>query len=239
MIEALNIIIIGLSAFIATNIDDIFVLMILFSNKDYKSYEIILGQYFGFFTLILISLTAYWLKFVVSTQFLAFLGVFPIIIGIKKLLDYYRQNNTQYLSFKKDKINKKAEKDEITGEKAAKIEENHHYTENPEKFSPQKSFLKKEYGYSSALAVSLITISNGGDNIGIYAPLFASYDISDLLITMAVFFVMVGFWCFISKNLVRNSLFKEKIGVYEKYLHLLMPLVLIGLGISIIIFNGS
>jgi cadmium resistance protein CadD (predicted permease) len=238
MIETLNLIIIALSAFIATNIDDIFVLMILFSNKDYKSYEIILGQYFGFFTLILISLTAYWLKFVVSNQFLAFLGIFPIIIGLKKLLDYYKQENTPYLSFQKHKINQKDEKEEISGEKAGKIEENHYYMENIEKFPPPNSFLKKKYGYSSALAVSLITISNGGDNIGIYAPLFASYDINELLITMAVFFVMVGVWCVISKNLVRNSIFKEKIGIYEKYLHLLMPLVLIGLGIIIIIFNA-
>lgn len=62
--------------------------------------------------------------------------------------------------------------------------------------------------------------------------------INELLITMAVFFVMVGVWSVISKNLVRNSIFKEKIGIYEKYLHLLMPLVLIGLGIIIIIFNA-
>ena len=111
MTEALTLIIIGLSAFIATNIDDIFVLMILFSNEDYKSYEIVLGQYIGFFTLILISLTAYWLKFVVSSQFLAILGIFPIIIGIKKLLDYYRED-TLYLPFNKainesEKQNKK------------------------------------------------------------------------------------------------------------------------------------
>lgn len=117
--------------------------------------------------------SAYWLKFVFSNQFLAFLGIFPIIIGLKKLLDYYKQENAQYLSFQNDKIN---QKDEISGEKAGKIEENHYYIENIEKFHPQTSFLKKKYGYSSALAVSLIKISNGGDNIGIYAQLFASYD---------------------------------------------------------------
>jgi len=43
----------------------------------------VLRQYIGFFTLILISLTVYWLKLVVCSQFLAILGIFPIIIGIK------------------------------------------------------------------------------------------------------------------------------------------------------------
>ena len=216
MNEALTLIIIGLSAFIATNIDDIFVLMILFSSEDYNSYKIVLGQYIGFFTLILISLTAYWLKFVVSSQFLAILGIFPIIIGIKKLLDYYHEDMI-YLPFNKAV----------------------HESEKQTKNKISKSFLKNKYKTAiSPLAVALITISNGGDNIGIYAPLFASYGLSELLITLTVFFIMVGVWCFIGKNLVRNSIFKEKIVNYEKYLHLLMPLVLIGLGISIIIFNA-
>ncbi len=238
MIETLNIIIIGLSAFISTNIDDIFVLMILFSNKDYKSFEIILGQYFGFFTLILISLTAYWLKFVVSNQFLAILGIFPIIIGIKKLFDYYRHEDTYYL-FQEEERNEKAEKEKIDGEKSRQIKNDQNYRVDTDKLPIKKSFFKNKHAAAkSALAVSLITISNGGDNIGIYAPLFASYDLSKLLITMAVFFVMVGVWCVMGKKLVRNSIFKEKIGNYEKYLHLLMPLVLIGLGICIIFFNA-
>jgi len=229
MIETLNIIIIGVSAFISTNIDDIFVLMILFSNKDYKSFEIILGQYFGFFTLILISLTGYWLKFVVSSQFLAILGIFPIIIGIKKLFDYYNHEDTYYLSFQEEERSEKAEKEKIDGEKSRQIENDQNYRVDPEKLPIKKSFFKNKYtAAKSALAVSLITISNGGDNIGIYAP----------LMTMAVFFVMVGAWCFMGKKLVRNSIFKEKIGNYEKYLHLLMPLVLIGLGIFIIFFNA-
>lgn len=214
MIESFNLIIIAISAFLATNIDDIFLLTILFSNEEYKSWEIVLGQYFGFFVLILISLTAYWLKFVVSSHFLAILGIFPIIIGIKKLLDRNHEKQ-QHLPLNKY---------ENGFEKTTKI---------------TKSFLKNKYDTAiSPLAIALITISNGGDNIGIYAPLFASYDLSEILITLAVFFVMVGFWCYIGKNFVSNSLFKEKIGNSEKFLELLMPMVLIFLGISILISNA-
>jgi cadmium resistance protein CadD (predicted permease) len=46
---------IGVAAFVATNIDDIFILMIFFSTHRFHIYDIVLGQYLGIGSLIAIS----------------------------------------------------------------------------------------------------------------------------------------------------------------------------------------
>ena len=46
---------IGISAFIATNIDDIFVLMFFFSNSTFEKGQVIAGQYLGIGLLVAIS----------------------------------------------------------------------------------------------------------------------------------------------------------------------------------------
>lgn len=45
-------------------------------------------------------------------------------------------------------------------------------------------------------SVAAITFANGGDNIGIYIPLFASSDVGSLLVILSVFFLLVGLLCY-------------------------------------------
>ena len=45
--DGFSIIGIGISAFVATNIDDIFVLMLFYANSKFKPFQIVLGQYLG------------------------------------------------------------------------------------------------------------------------------------------------------------------------------------------------
>lgn len=40
-----------------------------------------------------------------------------------------------------------------------------------------------------------LAIINGGDNIALYAPLFRSLEMGEVLVTLAVFAGMVGVWC--------------------------------------------
>jgi cadmium resistance protein CadD (predicted permease) len=40
--------------------------------------------------------------------------------------------------------------------------------------------------------VAAITFANGGDNIGIYVPLFASSDFTGLIVILSVSFVLIG-----------------------------------------------
>jgi cadmium resistance protein CadD (predicted permease) len=38
---------IGIGVFVATNIDDLFVLMVFFAKRSFPTYQIVLGQYVG------------------------------------------------------------------------------------------------------------------------------------------------------------------------------------------------
>ena len=63
--------------FVATNLDDMFVLMIFFAHLDYKNTQIIIGQYIGISSLILISTLGYFFKFIIPTAWIGLLGIFP------------------------------------------------------------------------------------------------------------------------------------------------------------------
>ncbi|MGZ7209123.1 MAG: cadmium resistance transporter [Methanobacterium sp.] len=84
----------GITAFIATNIDDLFVLMIFFANSSFKNSHIVIGQYIGIISLILISSLGYFFKFIIPTSFISLLGIFPIIIGIKELIKLKRHQKS-------------------------------------------------------------------------------------------------------------------------------------------------
>jgi cadmium resistance protein CadD (predicted permease) len=55
MVDFFPLIGIGISAFVATNIDDIFVLMLFFSTLNFRKGQVVIGQYFGIGLLVLIS----------------------------------------------------------------------------------------------------------------------------------------------------------------------------------------
>lgn len=85
--------------------------------------------------------------------------------------------------------------------------------------------------HSQVLAVSAITIANGGDNLSVYIPLFAK-DVGALPLYIAVFTVLTGVWCWLGRALVKNPLGGA---VMERWGHLLLPFVLIAIGVHILL----
>ena len=86
--------------------------------------------------------------------------------------------------------------------------------------------------YLSFLAVAAITFSNGGDNIGIYTPLFAQYNsVSQVTTLIIVFLTMTAVWCAAAYYLVNHPMIASRI---SRIGHLILPFVLIGLGIYIL-----
>jgi len=83
-----------------------------------------------------------------------------------------------------------------------------------------------------AYSVAAVTFANGGDNVGIYVPLFASATWESLLVILGVFFSMVGVWCYTAYRLVQLPAIADALSRYGNYL---VPFVLIGLGILILI----
>lgn len=86
------------------------------------------------------------------------------------------------------------------------------------------------------LAVASVTIANGGDNIAVYAALFASHGISDGLTIGIAFAVMTGLWCLAAHWLVNH---RHLQGPIRRQAHRIAPFVLIGLGTLILIRTGA
>ncbi|MGO8915823.1 MAG: cadmium resistance transporter [Stellaceae bacterium] len=86
------------------------------------------------------------------------------------------------------------------------------------------------------LTVAAVTIANGGDNIGIYAPLFATQAGWQMSVTIAVFAIMTLVWCLVAGWLVNHPMLGKPI---RRYGHRVLPFVLIGLGGRILYETGS
>jgi cadmium resistance transport/sequestration family protein len=86
------------------------------------------------------------------------------------------------------------------------------------------------------LSIAGVTIANGGDNIGIYVPLFAALSYVNEVITISIFLLMTLAWCILAKYLTNHPYVAK---VIDKYGHIVAPVVLIFLGIFILYESGS
>lgn len=206
-VDFISLIGIGVAAFVATNIDDIVVLMVFFSSSNFQAQNIVIGQYLGIGSLIAISALGSLIGLVVPSYIIGLMGLLPIAIGIKELLEIWR-NNTN---------NKVEEEEVVSKEKLLRGDKRRGYV---------------HLHYLSFLSVAAVTISNGGDNIGIYTPLFASYNsFSEVITLVAVFMAMTAVWCAIGYYLVRHPLLERRM---RRLGHVVLPFVLIGLGLYIL-----
>ena len=185
---------VGIFAFIATDIDDIFVLMLFFSSPRYHKWQVVVGQYVGIGALVAVSTLGSLLALVVPHYIVGLLGLVPITIGVIRLLQL-RNNN-----YNSDEIKMPA---------------------------------SKWHNHLSILTVAGVTFSNGGDNIGIYTPLFAKYNSAfEVISIFTIFMIMTAVWCILAYYLVRHPLIATRM---KKTGHIIFPLVLIGLDIYILL----
>jgi len=79
----------GVTAFCATNIDDLAILLLLFSQKkpSFRYQQIIVGQYLGFTGLVFASLPGFLGRLIIPQNSIGLLGFIPIIIGFDRLLN--------------------------------------------------------------------------------------------------------------------------------------------------------
>lgn len=87
-------------------------------------------------------------------------------------------------------------------------------------------------GGPGVLAVAAVTLANGGDNIGVYVPVFAASGPGALVGYVVVFLVLVAVWCaagwfFATRPVVAGAL--------SRWGHVLLPVVLIGIGVVILV----
>ncbi|WP_340084955.1 cadmium resistance transporter [Siminovitchia sp. FSL H7-0308] len=83
---------------------------------------------------------------------------------------------------------------------------------------------------------AVITFANGADNMGVYIPLFATYNLERIMLILVIFLVLVAIWCYLGLVLVQQPLFARAL---ERYGHFIVPFVLIGLGVFIMVKQGT
>lgn len=88
----------------------------------------------------------------------------------------------------------------------------------------------------SALTVAAVTFANGGDNIGVYVPVFLAVGTGALVAYCTVFLALVAVLVFTAKFVATR---KPIAVVLERWEHILFPLVLIVLGLVILIEGGA
>ncbi|MEU0488796.1 cadmium resistance transporter [Nocardiopsis sp. NPDC006139] len=86
------------------------------------------------------------------------------------------------------------------------------------------------------LTVATVTFANGGDNIGIYVPVFITVDHTGLAVYTAVFLLLVGVLCAVGRFLATRAPIARAL---SRWGHVLLPAVLIVLGIVILIEGGA
>ncbi len=200
----------GAIAFTATNIDDLIVLLLFFSqvNARLRPHHIVGGSYWGFTVIIALSLVGFFGGLLVSPVWIGLLGILPIILGIKKLVH--------------------REEDALVQEVTADFSDQ----SNRHPFVALLIQLLHPQSYK----VAVITLANGSDNIGIYVPLLAAKDAMGLGIILIVFYLLLGVWCYVAYRFTRNP----KIAyVLTRYGQSIVPFVLIGLGLFILWEKGT
>ncbi|MBD0313450.1 MAG: cadmium resistance transporter [Microcoleus sp. T3-bin5] len=203
MNELLTAISTGMTAFTATNLDDILILLLFFSqvNAVFRRRHIVFGQYLGFTALVLASLPGFFGRLIFPPDWIGMLGLLPIAIGLSRLLN--------------------PETDDSEAE--AELEQS------------EKSFFSS-FLSPQTYSVAAVTVANGGDNIGIYVPLFASNTLESLAVILGVFFAMVGVWCYAAYRLIQMRAIADTL---TRYGNQLVPFVLIGLGMAILVKSGT
>jgi len=195
MLDFLNLFLIGITAFVASNIDDTFILILLFSSFSFQTRHIFIGQFFGIGVLVMISALGSLIALVLPPFLIAFMGLIPIAIGTKRLVEHH---------------------------------ETHQITNKDKTFQDNKS----RGEFISLLTVCAITISNGGDDIGVFIPLFAKYNtVGDVTTLVTIFMAMTLVWCILTYYFVNHPLIATRI---QRFGNIITPFVLIVIGLYIL-----
>jgi len=171
------------AAFAATNIDGLLLAAALFADRRYQAREVVLGTFAGIGALYGASVAASLAALVIPAGYIALLGLVPLGIGVKQLLEG---------------ANGAAE----TG--------------------------RARHGL---LGVAAINIAMGGDNIGVYTPLFATAPGPAVALYGVVFAVLTAALCYGALKLVAHPAAGAPI---RRYGQRIMPYVLIALGAAIL-----
>lgn len=204
----------GVAVATATTFDDNIYLAMFFSktNRTFQPRHIVVGEFLGFTILVCLSFCGFFMGLVIPHIWIGLLGFLPIAIGVNALLSRH------------------VIEEDDTNDVSVANPVNPHYRK------VRRQSLWHTLRNRQTYQVSAVTLANGGNNLAIYIPLFASSALPRLSIIIAVCYAAVGLWCFLSYCLSRQP---ASAVIMSRYVSRAFPFVLIWLGSSIVIENGS
>ncbi|NUT99946.1 MAG: cadmium transporter [Saccharothrix sp.] len=81
---------------------------------------------------------------------------------------------------------------------------------------------------SGALGIAGVTFANGGDNIGVYVPVFATTGVTGYVV---VFLVLVAVWCAAGRFLATREPVAKTL---SRWGHVVLPVVLVVIGLLVL-----
>ena len=88
----------------------------------------------------------------------------------------------------------------------------------------------------SVMTVAAVTFANGGDNIGVYVPIFITVGTMGTIAYSGVFLLLVVGLVLVARYVATR---KSIAAILERWEHVLFPLVLISLGTFILVEGGA
>ncbi|MDZ8262242.1 cadmium resistance transporter [Nostoc sp. ChiQUE01b] len=205
---------IGLATAVATTFDDNIYLTAFFSevNRTFRPQHVVVGEIIGFTALVTVSFLGFLLGLAIPSTWTGLLGILPILIGLNNLFNL--------------------NKDDSDEDKSANLKRNSKF----KGFDSRKRSLWDVIRDPQTYRVSAVTISNGGNNLGIYIPLFASSSIQNLAVIVPVCYFIVCCWLFMSYTLTHQPGIAL---VLSRYAGKIFPFVLMWLGFRILMDSES
>jgi cadmium resistance protein CadD (predicted permease) len=87
-----------------------------------------------------------------------------------------------------------------------------------------------------SLEVAAVTFANGGDNIGVYVPVFATAGVGGMSVYVIVFLILLAGWILAGRYFATRPAIAKML---SRWGHLVLPVVLIGIGLLILIQGGA
>jgi|SRR5690242_4367418 cadmium resistance protein CadD (predicted permease) len=84
--------------------------------------------------------------------------------------------------------------------------------------------------------VAAVTFANGGDNIGVYVPVFSSITAGAITVYVVVFLALVALWCVAGRMVAMHPVTARAL---SRWGHILLPVVLVGIGTIILVEGGA
>jgi cadmium resistance protein CadD (predicted permease) len=213
---------IAVAAGLATTFDDTIYLTGFFGevNRTFRPRHVVVGELLGFSVLLAISLIGYAIGLTVPREVVGLLGVLPVAIGVRGLLELSRSRS------------------EASGERHGLLLQQ--ASEPPMRVAP--GFPSRQLSLWQILrdrqtySVALVSISNGSNNLSIYIPLFASLTLPKILLVIPVLYGFILIWLFLSYALTRMPGIAL---VLNRYARACFPFILIWLGVRILSDSGA